>query len=94
MNKNIKAEVHTPHGVTKEFHIEEAVRQGTIYGTILCGISINCLNKMGQPDPLILHKKLEIECPIYVDDIVGMGSNKQIERIGEKIEWTGSHKKV
>ena len=85
--------MQTPHGVTEQFKIDEAVRQGTIFGTILCGTSTNRLNKMGQPDPLILYQKLEIESPIYVDDILAMGTTKQVERTGEKMNGLEATKK-
>ena len=85
MNKEITAVVDTPHGITAEFLIEEAVRQGTIFGTTMCGVSTNRINKMGQPDPVILYEEIEIMCPIYVDDIAGMGSNTQVESIGMKM---------
>ena len=87
MNRNIKAVIDTPHGRTEAIQIDEAVRQGTIFGTTMCGVSINRINKMGKPDPLILHESIEIECPIFVDDISGMGKATRIENIGEK--WQG-----
>ena len=85
MNKDIVAEVDTPHGMTEQFEIEEAVRQGTIFGTTMCGVATNRINRMGQPDPVILYESIEIGCPIYVDDIAGMGTNRQIENIGMKM---------
>ncbi len=85
MNNNIKPVVDTPHGLRSEFLIEEAVRQGTVFGSTMCGVSTNRINKMGQPDPLILHGSIEIGCPIYVDDITGMRTNKQIENTGRKM---------
>ena len=93
MNRHIEAEVDTPHGKTKMFKIEEAVRQGTIFGTTLCGVSTNRINKMGNPDPLILHNKILIQCPIYVDDIAGMGGKRQIENTGIKMNGLEKTKK-
>ena len=60
MNRNIEAGVDTPHGRTRMFTIEEAVRQGTIFGTTLCGVATNRLIKMGNPDPLVFHHKILI----------------------------------
>ena len=94
MNRNIKAVIDTPHGRTEEIQIDEAVRQGTIFGTTMCGVSINRINKMGRPDPLILHESIEIECPIFVDDISGMGKATRIENIGEKMAGLETTKKV
>lgn len=53
MNTNIEAEV----GKTRTFTIEEAVRQETIFGTTLCGVATNKLDKMGNPDPLVFITK-------------------------------------
>ena len=85
MNRNIKAIVDTPHGLTESFDIHEAVRQGTIFGTTLCGVSTNRINKMGLPEPLLLHETVEIGYPIFVDDMSGMGTSKRIEDAGEKM---------
>ena len=93
MNRNIEAEVDTPHGRTRMFRIEEAVRQGTIFGTTLCGVATNRLNKMGNPDPLILHHKILIQSPIYVDDIAGMGEKRQVENTGIKMNGLEKTKK-
>ena len=93
MNKNITAEVDTPHGMTEPFLIEEAVRQGTVLGTTLCGISTNRINKMGTPNPLILYNKLCIETPIFVDDMMGMGSKDMIENTGYKMRGLETTKK-
>ena len=93
MNKDIVAEVDTPHGKTEAFVIDEAVRQGTIYGTTLCGVSTSRINKMGQPDPLILYRKIKIEYPIFVDDIASMGGRKQIENAGTKMNGLEKTKK-
>ena len=93
MNKNITAVVDTPHGVTKEFHIAEAVRQGTIFGTTMCGVSTNRINKMGQPDPVILHQQIIIDCPIFVDDMLSLGTNRQLENTGMKMNGLETTKK-
>ena len=85
MNRNIKAFVDTPHGKTGTFEIDEAVRQGTIFGTTLCGVSTNRINKMGLPEPMLLYETVEIGYPIFVDDMSGMGSKKRIEDMGEKM---------
>ena len=93
MNRNIRAVVDTPHGRTEEFEIEEAVRQGTVLGTTMCGVSTDRINKMGLPDPLVLYETIEIECPIFVDDISGMGTAERIENIGMKMAGLETTKK-
>ena len=79
MNRDIEAEVDTPVGLTNKIHIEEAVRQGTVLGPPLCGVSTNRINKMGKNGGIILNKT-EIQCPIFVDDIIGMGGKSRSGR--------------
>ena len=93
MNKDIQAVVETPVGTTEKFDIKEAVRQGTVLGPPLCGISTNRLvNKMGKGGAIILNKT-EIQSPIFVDDILGMGGKKEIENVGEKMKGLEATKK-
>jgi hypothetical protein len=92
MNQNVEAEVDTPVGVTKKIFIEEAVRQGTVLGPPLCGVSTNRLNKMGKNGAIVLNKT-EIRSPIFVDDILGMGGRKEVENVGEKMKGLEKTKK-
>ena len=48
MNKNVKARVKTPLGETKEFPLKEIVRQGTIMGPPLCGVSTDRINRIEE----------------------------------------------
>ena len=93
MNRNVEAEVDTPVGVTNKIFIEEAVRQGTVLGPPLCGVSTNRLNKMGENGAIVLNKN-EIQSPIFVDDILGMGGKKEVENVGEKMKGLEKTKKV
>ena len=85
MNRNIKAFVDTPHGKTGTFEIDEAVRQGTIFGTTLCGVSTNRINKMGLPEPMLLYETVEIGYPIFVDDKLGLGEPDTIREMVNKM---------
>ena len=94
MNKDIKAIVDTPHGKTDTFSISEAVRQGTIFGPPLCGVSTNRINKMTKRVPVVkLGKDVEIGYPVYVDDMAGMGSKEMILEMGDKMKGLESTKK-
>ena len=77
MNKNIEAEVDTPSGKTQPIKINEVVRQGTIYGPMLCGISTDRINKMGKVESLVI-EDVELKYPIFVDVIAAMGKKKHI----------------
>ena len=92
MNTNIEAEVDTPSGKTKAIKIKEVVRQGTIYGPMLCGISTDRITKMGKAESLVI-EDVELKCPIFVDDIAAMGKKKHIEDIAEKMKILETTKK-
>ena len=92
MNRNVEAEVDTPVGVTDKIYIEEAVRQVTVLGPPLCGVSTNRLNKMGENGAIVLNKT-EIQSPIFVDDILGMGGKKEVENVGDKMKGLEKTKK-
>ena len=92
MNRGIVAEVDTPSGITQTFNVKEAVRQGSVFGPTLCGISTNRINKIGKDHGVIMGNVM-IKCPIFVDDIVGMGRKEDIEEIGEKMNTLEKTKK-
>ena len=62
MNKNIKVKVRTPVGITDEIKVKEIVRQGTVGGNKLCGVSTDGINKMGS----YRMEEEEIKYPIFV----------------------------
>ena len=67
MNKNGKVTVECPLGTTSEFEIKDNVRQGTIYGPMLCGIATDQINVLGRKN-FTLIRNIEIESLIFVDD--------------------------
>ena len=85
MNREIKAEVDTPVGKTEPFVIKEVVRQGTIYGPTLCSITTDRINKMGNDEPVVIGDVI-VRCPIFVDDIAGIGKKGDIEKVAEKMK--------
>ena len=48
MNKNVRAKIRSPVGITEEIVLDEVVRQGTVGGNKLCGVSTDRINKMGR----------------------------------------------
>ena len=92
MNKKIRAMVETPHGKTEEFTIEEAVRQGTIWGPTLCCISTDRINKIIRQQTVI--GDIEIKCPTYVDDIVGAGTIEMIKDMEDRMTVLETTKKL
>ena len=50
-------------GITGSFEIEEVVSQGTIYGSTLCSIPTDRINKMRNQKPFVIGD-VEIKYPI------------------------------
>ena len=48
MNKAAKIIIHTPVGDTDEITCKNIVRQGTVYGPQLCGVSMGRVNDIGR----------------------------------------------
>ena len=76
MNQNCQMQIKTPFGLTKEFNVNNIVKQGTVNGPILCCTSVgqfseNCLSNNVTAN---LHD-VEIPPIVFVDDINGFASD-------------------
>jgi len=85
MNTDVKAKVDTPFGITKEISIKEAVRQGSVFGTTLCAVETDTINRINERAITTIGPTLIIESMIFVDDIMGAGSWKCIEKLGRNL---------
>ena len=94
MNTNIKAIVDTNGHQTNQIDIKEAVRQGTIFGGILCSLETDKVNVIRQPTYTMVHPEIPIESLVYVDDILGHGSEKTIKGTIENLRGLEIEKKV
>ena len=61
--------------------MEEIVRQGTIYGPILCGVTTDKVNSCNKKVITYYNTETELETMTYVDDICGVGSKENVEQI-------------
>ena len=48
LNEEAKIIIHTPVGDTEEIICQNIVRQGTVYGPQLCGVSMARVNGIGR----------------------------------------------
>ena len=85
MNKEVNAVVDTPVGKTARFNLKEIVRQGTVSAVDMCGVSTDKINKIGDETGLRV-SGVEIQYPIYVDDMLGMGSGEMIQDMEPKMQ--------
>ena len=76
MNKSAKIEVHTPVGITEEFTTGSTVKQGTIYGPIVCGRVTEQVNGVGKKNVYMYGPRIEIGALVYVDDMSNAGDKE------------------
>ena len=73
-NDNVKAIVSTPAGESNEFHVEKIVKQGTVAGPMMAGVSTDKINRLGSQSHIIYYG-MELKHPAFVDDVLGMGTH-------------------
>ena len=79
INKASNIVVDTPVGKTSSITVEEAVKQGTIFGPIMCCASTSRVNKI--QDPVKYHYgKVEIGIPVFMDDLSAVGTADNIRK--------------
>ena len=69
MNTAVKAVIESPAGRTREIELEEVVRQGTVWGPTLCGVSTDKINEIKDGYVTFIGPNIEIGIPVFVDDI-------------------------
>jgi len=85
MNKQAKAIIETPFGKTEPITLNEIVRQGTVAGTMLCGVSTDKVNVIGKTVKTNIGTNVQIESLIFVDDILGIGNKQTISNLGNNL---------
>ena len=93
MNLKVKAVVETPVGRTEAFELNEIVRQGTVCAVDMCGVSTDKINRVKDWQAPIEASSVEIKHPVYVDDMIGMGTPKHIEEMEPKMKYLEETKK-
>ena len=81
LNKKAKAKIITPAGTTEEIVIEEAAKQGTVFGSKLCCASTGRINDMKEKTKTLITPTIYTEALTYVDDMLGMGNKKTAEKV-------------
>ena len=75
LNEVAEATVETPIGTTKQIRLKDTVRQGTVYGPLICSASMDTINKVGYNIVTHYGPNLQIQALAYVDDVAS-GGNK------------------
>ena len=79
INKTSNIVVDTPVGKTSSITVEEVVKQGTIFGPIMCCASISRVNTI-QESVKYQYGKVEIGMPVFMDDIAAVSKAKDIRK--------------
>ena len=80
MNRLANIQIKTPNGITKEILVNDIVRQGTIFGPKLCCISTQNVNNLILLKKTLISLEIEVEAPVYVDAIFGVGNKDTVEK--------------
>ena len=81
MNKESHIVIETPVGMTDSITVHEIVKQGTIFGPKLCSVATEKINGIGEEISTHITPELTIGAPVYVDDILGIGDCKTVEKV-------------
>ena len=81
INKGIRTTIRTPVGETEPVELQKDVRQGTVGGETLCGVSTDRINTLGTYEEM----NDGIKYPVFVDDMIGMGVRDKIEEMIKKM---------
>ena len=78
-NKTSNIVVDTPAGKASSITVEEVVKQGTIFGPIMCCASTSTVNTM-QECVKYQYGKAEIGMPVFMDNIAAAGKADDIRK--------------
>ena len=79
LNKISNIVVGTPVGKTSSITIEEIVKQGTIFGPIMCCASTSRVNTI-QESVKYHYDQVEIGMTVFMDDIAAVGTANYIRK--------------
>ena len=79
MNKKAEIIVDTTVGQTESISIKEIVKQGSIFGPIMCCATTSKVNNIGE---IVQYSygKVDIGMSVYMDDIAGAGGIAEIRK--------------
>ena len=77
MYDNVNATVSTPAGESNEFHLEKIVKQGTVAGPMMVGVSTDKINRLDSQSHIVYYG-MELKHPAFVDDVLGIGNLRQL----------------
>ena len=79
MNKETDVIIKTPVGNTDNIQVKEVVKQGTIFGPIMCCAETSTVNSIGE-EVKYRYGKINIGMPVFMDDIATAGKAEHIRK--------------
>ena len=79
MNKRSIVNINNPFGETGNIEREEIVKQGTIYGRVMCCAATSRVNDIGKK-VCCKYRDTEIGIPVFMDDISAVGDAEEIRK--------------
>ena len=79
MNKETDVIIKTPVGNTDNMQVKEVLKQGTIFGPIMCCTETSTVNSIGE-EVKYRYGKINIRMPVFMDDIATAGKAEQIRK--------------
>ena len=73
--------------------MKEIVRQGTVCAVDMCGVSTDKINRLKDDEQPLVVSGTEIKHPVYVDDMIGLGTTSMIEQMEPKMKYLEESKK-
>ena len=94
LNRKTIAKVRTPVGETPLFPITEIVKQGTVFGPLLCCASSAKINDIGEQLTVKYGNEVEIGMPVFMDDINATGGANDARKGVRKLRLMEDQKKT
>ena len=79
MNKETDIIIRTPVQNTDNTQVKEVVKQGTIFGPIICCAETSTVNSIGE-EVKYRYGKINIGMPVFMDDIAMAGKAEHIRK--------------
>ena len=79
MSKETDIIIRTPVGNTDNIQVKEVVKQGTIFGPIMCCAETSTVNRIGE-EVKYSYGKINIGMPVFIDDIVTADKAEHIRK--------------
>ena len=81
LNRKADIVIETPVRMTENITVTEIVKQGTVFGPKLCCVSTEKINRIKYLVSTYITPELGTGVLEYVDNILGIGSVKTVERV-------------